>query len=84
MAMVWLRIYPTYEVLGVLFDLHKSNVCRNLKILLKLSQEKTKIEVRWPDEKRPKKCLEDLLADFPDLKVIVDATEQPIRRPKGN
>lgn len=83
MAMVWLRIYPTYEVLGVFFDLHKSNVCRNLKVMLELLREQTAMDVRWPDEKRPKKHLEEILADFPDLEVIVDATEQPIRRPKG-
>ena len=41
------------------------------------------MDVRWPDRKRPKKHLEDMLAHFPDLEFIVDATEQPIYRPKG-
>lgn len=83
MGLIWLRQYPTYEVLGVLFDLHKSNICRNLKIMLKLLQEQTAMDVRWPDKRRPKKHLEDMLADFPSLEFIVDATEQPIYRPRG-
>ena len=31
MALVWLRIYPTYEVLGWLFDLEKSNAWENVQ-----------------------------------------------------
>ncbi len=32
MTIIWLRIYTTYEVLGFLFDVHKSNVYRNMCI----------------------------------------------------
>ena len=34
MAMIWLRVYPTYDVLGFIFDLHKSNIGRNMKPIL--------------------------------------------------
>ena len=34
LALIWLRVYPTYEVLGFIFNLHKSNVSRNLKPIL--------------------------------------------------
>src|SRR5687767_2547640 len=39
LSLVWLRVYPTYEVLGVLFSLHKSNVSRTLAALLPLLRE---------------------------------------------
>ena len=31
MALVWLRIYPTYELLGWLFGLEKSNAWKNVQ-----------------------------------------------------
>ena len=34
MALIWLRVYPVYDVLGFIFDLDKSNICRNLKPIL--------------------------------------------------
>src|SRR4051794_11534619 len=34
MGLVWLRVYPTYEVLGWLFDLDKSNAWHNVQGVL--------------------------------------------------
>ena len=34
MALVWLRVYPTYEVLGWLFGLEKSNAWENVQDVL--------------------------------------------------
>src|SRR5207244_6878970 len=34
MALVWLRAYPTYEVLGFFFDLHKRNAQLNVRHVL--------------------------------------------------
>jgi hypothetical protein len=34
MTFVWLRVYPILEVLGVLFELDKSNVSRNVKFIM--------------------------------------------------
>src|SRR5262245_52089238 len=34
MALVWLRIYPTYELLGFFFDLHKRNAQLNVRDVL--------------------------------------------------
>src|SRR5262245_2062595 len=31
LALVWLRVYPTYERLGVCFGLHKRNAQRNVR-----------------------------------------------------
>jgi transposase len=80
LALIWLRVYPTYEVLGFIFNLHKSNVSRKLKPILDILSEH--LEIEWPDKtERRKKSLNEFMQDFPDVTVIVDATEQPTYRP---
>jgi hypothetical protein len=80
LALIWLRVYPTYEVLGFIFNLHKSNVSRNLKPILDILSKH--LEIEWPDKtERRKKSLNEFMQDFPDVTVIVDATEQPTYRP---
>lgn len=83
MALVWLRVYSTYEVLGVLFGFHKSTICRRLQFMLPLLREVTSVDLPWPDEQQRKRDFGDILRDFPDLEVLVDATEQRIRRPQS-
>jgi len=88
LVLVFLRTYPTYELLGLLFDLHLSNADRLVKKVLPVLQEATGRTVvlpkrkRLPGGKRPA-TLEEFFVLFPDLRdTIVDATEQPILRPK--
>jgi hypothetical protein len=83
MALVWLRVYSTYEVLGVLFGFNKSTICRRLQFMLPLLRDVTSADLEWPDEQQRKRDLGEILRDFPDLEVLVDATEQRIRRPKS-
>lgn len=81
MALIWLRVYPTYDVLGFIFDLDKSNVGRNVKPVLEVLGKHLTIE--WPDKtERSKKNLNQFMTDFPEVAAIVDATEQPTYRPK--
>jgi len=81
LALIWLRVYPTYEVLGVIFNLHKSNVSRNLKPILDILSRHQELD--WPDQaERRKKDLNEFMRDFPEVTVIVDATEQPTYRPQ--
>ncbi len=81
MAMIWLRMYPTYDVLGFIFDLHKSNIGRNLKPVLTVLRKHLTVE--WPVETgRSKKALDQFMAEFPEVVAIVDATEQPTYRPQ--
>ena len=82
MAMIWLRVYPTYEVLGFIFDLNKSNICRNLKGVLTVLRERLGAEVAWPDQERRKQKMDRFMQEFPEVAAIVDATEQPTQRPK--
>ena len=81
MAMIWLRVYPTYDVLSFIFDLHKSNIGRNLKPILVVLRKHLTVE--WPDEtERSKKSLDTFMEEFPEVTAIVDATEQPTYRPR--
>src|SRR6266542_3734891 len=36
LVLIWLRVYPTYEVLGLLFDLDQSRMGRQIRCLLPL------------------------------------------------
>ena len=85
LTIIWLRIYATYEVLGFLFDLHKSNVYRNMQPILEVLQRELGAEFAWPDkEKRQKMRMAQFMKEFSDVVAIVDATEQATQRPKDN
>jgi len=65
MAQIWLRVYPIYEVLGFIFDLHKSNVERNLKPILDVLSKH--LEIEWPDKaERTKKKMNEFMQEFPE------------------
>lgn len=84
LTLTWLRVYPSYRVLGLLFNLDKSNVCRNLKIMLPFVQQVTDQALPDLETDSGEDDLEAILAKFPGLRAIVDATEQRTRRPKDN
>lgn len=84
MALIWLRVYPTYDVLGFIFDLDKSNVQRNLKPLLAVLRAELGTEIEWPDKTRRKKKLGEFVAEIEEVVAIVEATEQPTHRPQDD
>jgi hypothetical protein len=83
MALIGLRVYPTYEVLGFIFELDKSNICRHLKGVLTVRREQVGDEVAWPDKTRRQQKMEQFMQEFPEVAAIVDATEQPTQRPQA-
>jgi len=94
LALVFLRLYLTNDLLGYLFGLDASNISRNLRILLPLlehllpvpAQPRRHLAPKPPTGERRRKIgsLDELLEQYPDLReVIVDATEQPINRPQN-
>lgn len=84
LVLTWLRVYPSYRVLGLLFNLDKSTICRNLKVMLPILQQVTDTALPDLDSRDDvgEDDIEAILAAFPQLRAIVDATEQRIRRPK--
>src|SRR5215211_8412745 len=55
MALVWLRIYPTYEVLGFLFSLDKTNARDNVLDLLATLATLADFPFEHPSTDRKKK-----------------------------
>jgi DDE superfamily endonuclease/Helix-turn-helix of DDE superfamily endonuclease len=83
LTVVWLRQYPTHDVLGYLFGVHPPTVGRYLGHLLPLLEQAGRDTMRMPDPGRKRRrSLDGLLADTPELAVVIDSFEQKIQRPK--
>ena len=83
LTVVWLRQYPTHEVLGYLFGVHPPTVGRYLEWVLPVLEQTGRDTMRLPDPGRKRRrSLDRLLADTPELAVVIDSFEQKIQRPK--
>jgi hypothetical protein len=86
MALVWLRVYPTYELLGFLFGLHNGNANRNVADVLATLETLGDFPFDRPDRDPGRTRLDSVEAvmdAFPEVRLVVDTKEQRIRRPKG-
>lgn len=84
LTVVWLRMYPTHEVLGYLFGVSDSTVSRVIERILPLLEAAGRDTMRLPDPGRKRRrSLDDLLRDTPELAVVVDTFEQKVQRPKA-
>jgi hypothetical protein len=84
LTVVWLRVYPTHEVLGYLFGVSDSTVSRIIQRVLPLLEQAGRDTMRMPDPGRKRRrSLDELLQDTPDLAVIIDSFEQKVQRPKN-
>ena len=83
LSVIWLRMYPTQEVLGYLFGVSDTTAGRVPKRVVPLLEAVGRDSMRMPDPGRKKRRqLSDLLADTPDLVVVIDTFEQRVQRPK--
>lgn len=84
MALVWLRIYPTYEVLGFFFDLHKRNAQLNVRAVLEVLDTLHDFPFDRPAHDRPKlRSAAEVMTAFPQVRVVIDGKEQRTNRPTG-
>jgi hypothetical protein len=84
MALVWLRVYPTYAVLGFFFDLHKRNAQLNVRAALEVLDVLHAFPFDRPDRDRKKlRSAAEVMAAFPQVRVVIDGKEQRINRPQG-
>jgi hypothetical protein len=84
MALIWLRIYPTYEVLGFFFSLAKPNARFNVEEILETLLSMTTFEFERPASERKKlRSVEAVMDAFPDVALVIDCKEQRIQRPSG-
>lgn len=83
LTLIWLRLYPMHEVLGFPFGLTYPTLGRVIKRVLPLLEAAGRDTMRLPDPgKKHRRTLDAVLADTPDLAVIIDTFEQPVQRPK--
>ena len=83
LTVVWLRVYPTHEVLGYLFGVDEVTAGRSIKRVLPILEQAGRDTMRMPDPgKKRRRKLDDLLRDTPELAVVIDSFEQRVRRPK--
>lgn len=87
MALVWLRVYPTYELLGFFFGLHNGNAHRNVAAVLAVLESLGDFPFDRPDRDGGREPLDSAAAvmdAFPEVRLIVDTKEQRVRRPTGD
>lgn len=82
MVVVWLRQYPTHEVLGYLFGVSDSTPSRYIKRILPLLEAAGQDGMRMPRAGRNGRPLDSLLAETPELAVLIDSFEQRVQRPQ--
>jgi len=83
LTVVWLRQYPTNEVLGFLFGVSDSTASRARARCLPVLEQAGTDTMRMPDPGAARrKRLPALLKDTPGLAVIVDSFEQRTQRPQ--
>jgi hypothetical protein len=84
LALVWLRVYPTYEVLGFFFDLHKRNAQLNARAALEVLDALDDFPFDRPGTDRKKlRSAAEVMAAFPQVRYIIDAKEQRLNKPRG-
>ena len=83
-ALVWLRVYPTYAVLGLLFGTDKPSAWHTVQDVLDVLATMPDFPFDRPGTDRtPLGTADAVMAEFPAVRVIVDAKEQGFRRPAG-
>ena len=84
MALVFLRVYPTYEVLAFFFSLHKANAQRGVVDVLATLEAHTVFVCERPAQERQKlRSVQAVMDAFPNVRLVIDAKEQRIQRPGG-
>jgi len=82
LTVVWLRQYPTQEALGYFFGVSDTGARAVIERVLPLLEAAGRDTMRLPDPGRKRRRHADaLLADIPELTVLVDSFEQRVQRP---
>ncbi len=81
LSVIWLRLYPTHEVLGSLLGVSDTTAGRAISRVLPLLEASGRDTMRMPDPGRKRRrSLDALLTDTPELVVVIDTFEQPVQR----
>lgn len=83
LTVVWLRQYPTHDVLGFFFGVSQPTVGRYISRMLPILEQAGRDTMRGKDPGRKRRrSLAALLHDVPQLTRVVDSFEQRVQRPK--
>ena len=80
--LMYLKCYPTYDVLGWIVDFHRTRACQQVLFLLPVLEQTLGRQLVLPLRKISSP--EEFIRLFPEIKeVFGDATERQIQRPKS-
>ena len=83
LTVIWLRVYPTHEVLGYLVGGSDSTVSRLIRRVLPVLEQAGRDTMMMPDPgKKRRRTLDDLLHDTPELAVVINGFKQRVQRPR--
>lgn len=81
-ALLYLKCYPTFDVLGFMIGLDRTRSCRNIHLLLPVLEKTLGRQLVLP--KRQIHSVEEFLIAFPEIKdVFIDGTDRRVQRPKN-
>jgi hypothetical protein len=85
LALFWLRVYPTYEVLGFFFGLHKTNARLTARAVLAVLRtlDEFPFDDPAPATRTRGGTPAAVMAAFPDVRLVIDGEEQRTERPTG-
>lgn len=80
--LIYLKVYPTYDLFGVLTNRSRSKCCEPVKQLLPILEQALGKSCVLP--KRKIRSLSEFNSSFGDLKdIFIDGAERPVQRPKN-
>lgn len=83
MTLFWLKVYTTYAVMGFFYDLDATNIEDNVKSILATLEGMSSFTYDPPSTQRRKLSSPQAVMDaFPQVRLVIDAKEQGIQRPK--
>jgi hypothetical protein len=81
-VLLYLKIYPTYDVMGMLTDRQRTKCCDSVKLLLPVLEMALGRKLALPQRKIT--SVEEFFARCPDVKdVFLDGTERRVQKPKN-
>lgn len=79
--LMFIKAYPTYDVLSSIFDLDRGPACRRVQQLTIVLEATLGRKIVLPARKIT--SVEEFYAKFPEIRdVLIDGTERPVQRPK--
>ena len=80
-VLLYLKAYPTYDVMSSIFDLDRGPACRRIQQLLPVLEATLDRKIVLPERKIT--SIEEFYQKFPEARdVLMDGTERPVQKPK--